>query len=181
MYKEANRLARTDALTGLLNRRGFEERANQYLAELHRHRIPCSIVLFDLDHFKQINDRFGHAAGDRILKAVACTLRPLLRTSDTLGRWGGEEFVIGLQHMNAAQALCFAERIRQAIASVSLVDTTGVTLPTVTASLGISSMNEADSSPDTALERADRALYQAKAGGRNQAISLEVERQITAD
>jgi diguanylate cyclase (GGDEF)-like protein len=180
MYREANRLARTDALTGLPNRRAFEERADQFVAEYHRYHTPCSIVVFDLDHFKQVNDKFGHSAGDRILKGIAPTLRPLLRASDILARWGGEEFVVALPHMPLEQAVVAADRIRQAIASMKLKDASSVPLPAVTASLGIASLEAMDFSPETVIERADRALYQAKAGGRNQTFSLVAQEHAPA-
>lgn len=164
-YKEAQRLARTDALTGLLNRRAFEEEVNRHFSEFHRYGIETAVILMDIDHFKHINDRLGHATGDRVLKAVAKTVRPVLRTSDVIARWGGEEFIVGLQHMQLSAAVEVAERIRESVERMTGDER--APLPAVTASVGVASLGLRDISPDVVIDRADKALYQAKEQGRN--------------
>lgn len=155
------RAARVDPLTEALNRRGFEEAATRILAHAARHPRPVSVVLFDLDHFKRINDNFGHARGDAVLQAVAASVRGEIREGDLYGRIGGEEFALLFDGSAMAEAVATAERIRLAIGQLT-------TLPDkhrVTASFGVAVVPGEDLS--TAFRHADGALYQAKSVGRN--------------
>lgn len=159
---ELARAATTDALTGLLNRRGF-------MAMLERHVDPgprgSAVVMVDLDHFKTVNDRWGHAVGDLVLCAFADVVRRMLRGSDTVGRIGGEEFALLLRDIDTERAMALCERLRAALeaASVAAADGTRVR---ITASFGIAALGGACIGAE-ALKAADKALYQAKESGRN--------------
>ncbi len=161
---ELDRQARFDALTGLLNRHGMEERLLQTLPATHPDAMPLGIVMVDIDHFKRINDRFGHATGDIALRAVATVLRSMLRKSDIAARLGGEEFVLMMPGASATEAMRMATALVKAVAD-TLFDTVGQ----VTISCGVSQMTMDDENVDVALRRADKALYRAKANGRNRA------------
>lgn len=163
---ELLRLATTDGLTGLLNRRHFLESAERELARLRRYGRPATVLMLDVDHFKRINDTHGHAEGDQALKAVAAVCRRELRDSDLIGRLGGEEFGILLAETALPDALEVAERLRAALAGIPVpVNRPGGGCLTV--SVGVSPCVALDASIEQALGRADHALYRAKAGGRN--------------
>ena len=155
------RLAVTDPLTGLANRRGGERSVASEISRARRQRTSLSCIFIDIDHFKRINDSFGHQAGDRLLRDLSELLRRTLRAYDILVRWGGEEFLLILPGVNLEQARRLAERIR---ATVERLDTQG--LGPVTISAGTAAL---DGSYDfeTMLMTADRRLYQAKSAGRN--------------
>jgi diguanylate cyclase (GGDEF)-like protein len=155
--------ARTDGLTGALNRDGFREHAQRHIARLGRARRHAALALIDLDHFKTINDRGGHAAGDRVLRAFAQIAAGQLRSSDLLGRYGGDEFVLLLEEVDADQAERIAARLCQRFAETTRGLVPGVQ-PTLSIGIG---MLEPDMPLDTLLGLADVALYRAKAGGRN--------------
>ncbi|MDW8091507.1 MAG: GGDEF domain-containing protein [Meiothermus sp.] len=155
--EEMHTLARTDPLTGLPNRLALSERLE---AEVQAPR-GLFLVLLDVDHFKQINDRYGHAVGDAVLREVACRLRVGLREGDVLGRWGGEEFLILLREESLQNALAVLERVREGIAFWPF-EAVGF----ISASFGVAEAHSGDT-VRSLLERADRALYQAKRGGRN--------------
>lgn len=158
-------LATTDGLTGLANRRHFMERLNQELGRVQRFAKPAALLMLDLDHFKSINDSYGHAAGDRVLKSFAECMRGLLRQTDLAGRLGGEEFAILLPQTELDAAQVFAERLRQSVAAqVQRLDEIEFR---VTVSIGCAALIAADAACDAALARADQALYRAKAHGRN--------------
>jgi diguanylate cyclase (GGDEF)-like protein len=158
--------ANSDALTGLPNKRATDDTLKRMVAYANRSLSPLSAIMLDLDHFKQINDRYGHGKGDEVLAAVGAVISANLRGSDFAGRFGGEEFLVLLPDTTTASALPVAERIRSAIA--------GITLPgldrDVTASLGIADLLEHAGSPDGLIHEADRALYAAKAQGRNRTV-----------
>lgn len=164
-------LSITDSLTGLYNRREFEDRAQKELVRLSRMRGSLSMVLLDVDHFKVINDRFGHPAGDAVLQQLARVLETSIREYDTLARMGGEEFAILMPDAGAPGAMGLSQRLRQAVANMDLPapvrDNTALTI-----SLGVATLNSMTDStePDLSLlySRADRALYKAKSRGRNQ-------------
>ena len=163
-------LSNTDFLTGLPNRRAFMQAAERELAQAHRHGTGMVLVLLDVDHFKQFNDSHGHAAGDDALVAVGDAVRRAMRAGDLVARFGGEEFVLLLNHCNAQQGQAFAERLRAAIAHAPVGDAARGLQPHVTASLGLT-----DASGNTAdlaelLQRADQAMYQAKEAGRNRVV-----------
>lgn len=158
---ELNYLASTDRLTGAWNRRYLEEMVKTEIERLAQYHQPLSMILADIDHFKAVNDRFGHAVGDQVLITVAQALRTSLRGSDSLARWGGEEFVVLCPHTSLATAQVVAERLRSRIEATSF-DGVGQ----VTISLGIAECLIGESATHW-FERADAALYRAKQNGRN--------------
>ncbi|HTH44662.1 MAG TPA: diguanylate cyclase [Oxalicibacterium sp.] len=163
---ELQEFATTDFLTQLPNRRHFMTQIEAELARIQRHNGKSAAVLMcDLDHFKSINDKWGHAIGDLTLKHFAAILRKQLRKTDFAGRVGGEEFAIMLHGADAAEALVFARRLQQRIAATPLLE--GIQRIPLTVSIGIAVMRPADLSVDSALSCSDRALYRAKEGGRN--------------
>ena len=160
--------ATTDELTGALNRRHFFERGADEIRRARRYRRPMSLVYFDLDHFKQINDAHGHHAGDQVLQAVSAACRSELRNVDIPGRLGGEEFAIILPETPKHQASRVAERLRQAIAAIEVQ--TEDTILRVTASFGLAHLAGQEDNLESILIRADRAVYQAKAEGRGRVV-----------
>jgi diguanylate cyclase (GGDEF)-like protein/PAS domain S-box-containing protein len=162
--QELHRLATSDTLTGLANRRHFLERLEQERARAKRFNTRCGLMMVDLDHFKQINDRFGHATGDRVLKAFARTATAQLRQIDIIGRIGGEEFAILLPGTDLAGAEILAERLRLAVAEITFADLDELQ---VTTSIGVTLITAQDDEVDTPLSRADKAVYAAKHNGRN--------------
>ncbi|WP_271411156.1 sensor domain-containing diguanylate cyclase [Pseudomonas sp. Q1-7] len=157
-------LATTDSLTGLPNRRGFELLAGQALQEARRDRKPLAALLLDLDHFKMLNDTYGHQAGDQVLQGFAQNLRDGLRQSDIICRWGGEEFIVLLKDTGHATAHQLAEKVRGDVAA-QRYPFKGVNLQ-VSTSIGLAEMHP-DDSLDSLIGRADRGLYRAKQSGRN--------------
>ncbi|QZA76427.1 diguanylate cyclase [Deefgea tanakiae] len=156
-------LAKTDGLTRLLNRHAFEAVLTQKRSELTRRQRSVSGILIDIDFFKQVNDQFGHTAGDEVLRQVANLLRKTARSSDTVARWGGEEFVILLDDCSKAMALELAERLRKVVAhfDFSLPDSYQVTI-----SLGVVELLQGETEVEF-FQRADQLLYAAKSSGRN--------------
>ena len=166
LSNELRRQASTDELTGAANRRSLIARLQQEFDRFRRHpEMRCSVLAMDLDHFKRINDSFGHAAGDALLAHVAQLMRQQVRLVDLLGRSGGEEFLLLLPDTDLDAAAVLAERLRERVAS-SRLDHAGISL-TITVSVGVAVMRAGDTSADDVLARADRALYEAKSGGRN--------------
>lgn len=157
-------MASTDKLTGLLNRHAFTILVDKLLAEYRRAPQPICWLLADIDHFKDINDRHGHLAGDAVLESVAEALRKDLRASDIAVRWGGEEFLLILKGCDLAEARRIAEALRERIAGLT-IPTQGLMLG-VTLSFGISEFTGSETA-DQAVDRADAALYRAKHAGRN--------------
>jgi two-component system cell cycle response regulator len=164
-------LSITDELLGVFNRRYLNEKLPDEIQRAHRYKRPLSIVIADLDHFKNVNDRLGHQAGDEVLKSFARLAQSRLRQScDWIARFGGEEFVLVLPEATSAEAAIVAERIRQACSSAPLLTTT--TEIRVTASFGVAELQLEEGRPpevqlDFLLRRADAALYRSKNGGRN--------------
>jgi diguanylate cyclase (GGDEF)-like protein len=161
-------LAYTDCLTGLANRRALLIAAGREIARMQRTGRPACVVLVDIDHFKAVNDGFGHAAGDAVLKLTAETLAAHTRSTDTVARWGGEEFVLLLPETDLAAAQIVAEKCRIAIQAQKSVSAQGQCAVTIT--LGVSLICPGDT-PEAAIARADAALYQGKAGGRNRVVA----------
>lgn len=159
---ELRRIAQTDHLTGTVTRRGFTLELEKALARLGRSAQPSALLLFDIDHFKSVNDTYGHPAGDEVLRSVARHVGSQLRRGDMLGRLGGEEFGILLQDVALEQALETAERIRTGLAAMSVTNDPPLR---VTASFGIATAQPG--SVTQWMELADRALYEAKRAGRN--------------
>src|SRR5690349_21287041 len=166
MYQLDLRLiSNRDALTGVLSRHAFHEHAQQALALAARHRNPVSCIVFDLDHFRAVNDTHGQAVGDRVLVQSARACREALRKSDVLGRVGGEEFAVVLPHTTRAAAVMVAEKARRRIASAT-VESAGRPVA-VSASFGIAELGPEAAELDELLRRADCAMYDAKRAGRN--------------
>jgi diguanylate cyclase (GGDEF)-like protein len=162
---EFQEMTTVDALTGLLNRRRFLEVAAEELARSRRYGRALSIIAVDLDHFRSVNDGFGQAVGDDVLKALARTLQKQTRRQDIVGRVGGEEFAAILPETSIETAIALAERIRSHLRSMTI--TTSSVALTVTASLGVAEVAPADRSLADVLHRADQALYRAKRYGRD--------------
>ncbi|BCS98667.1 diguanylate cyclase response regulator [Desulfoluna limicola] len=161
-------MANTDPLTGIMNRRAFMERLGQETGRAHRHQTQLSFILSDIDHFKQVNDTHGHQTGDLVLQCFSKTLKKSLRPYDFLGRYGGEEFVVGMPETDEAQAQCAAERLRKEVEEMEIILPNDSGLLRITASFGtatcaIKSREEMASF----IKRADDALYRAKREGRN--------------
>ena len=165
LERELTRLATTDPLTTAANRRHFLSQAEQEMERAGRYDRRLGVVMIDIDHFKAVNDGYGHAAGDAVLVAVAAACRTLLRDVDCLGRIGGEEFALLLPETSLVGASEVAERMRQAIAATQV--SVGDHVLHVTASLGAAERSDSDASFDVLLARADAALYRAKASGRD--------------
>ncbi len=161
--------AATDSLTEAMTRRAFEQEADQLISLALRHQHDLSCIVFDIDHFKQVNDRHGHAAGDAVLKGVASVCKATIRAGDLFGRIGGEEFAVVLPHADREGAVAVAEKIRAAIASQPVRSDHGVLH--VTASLGSSARSIISKDIETLLAQADAAMYQAKHDGRNRCVS----------
>ncbi|KQQ18594.1 Diguanylate cyclase [Methylorubrum extorquens] len=158
-------LADTDALTGLLNRRAFLPLANDAMSYFMRYRRSICVLMIDIDHFKRVNDLYGHAAGDEVIRQVGRIIRDAIRTTDKVARFGGEEFVVLLRETDLQGAAIFAERIRQTVAG-TVFEPEGQCLR-ATISIGMAGAEVTDDDIDHTIERADRALYAAKSGGRN--------------
>jgi diguanylate cyclase (GGDEF)-like protein len=158
-------LSLTDALTGVGNRRSLDDRLAAESERAKRYGLPLSLLILDIDHFKRVNDTFGHIAGDAVLRAMGVLLRRFLRQSDSAARLGGEEFVVLMPGTTLADATAVAERMCQEIAAQERVDP-----PSLTASFGVACL-QADESGAALLARADAALYRAKTGGRNQVVA----------
>jgi diguanylate cyclase (GGDEF)-like protein len=164
--EEEWRRARTDGLTGLYNRRHFDEQLARIVSDSLAHGSPASLVVADVDHFKRVNDTYGHEAGDAVLKAVARVFLDCLRAEDVCARYGGEEIAILLPETSVARARDVAERVRKAIAAKPVKH--GERTITVTASFGVAGYPESTALRDALFPAADRALYEAKNRGRNQ-------------
>jgi diguanylate cyclase (GGDEF)-like protein len=163
-------LATQDPLTRLLNRRGLDDALQVSRAQAARRSLPTSAIMVDIDHFKQVNDSFGHEIGDQVLRQVADTITRLCRSSDVIARTGGEEFLLVLPETDLDSARILAERIREAIGERPLlVDSQRIG---ITVSLGVSSV-VGDLNLDELSLEADRAMYLAKRGGRNRVASVE--------
>ncbi|SFU74621.1 diguanylate cyclase (GGDEF) domain-containing protein [Halomonas korlensis] len=158
-------LAATDDLTGVANRRRFFELAEHELKRAQRDKTPLALCMVDIDLFKRLNDRHGHAMGDLVLASVAACCQTVLRETDIIGRYGGEEFVIALPNADLNTATTIAERLRVAVAELSLPMIEEAASLSVT--IGISHVKPGETWLDTAMLRADQALYQGKASGRN--------------
>lgn len=158
-------LASTDALTGLLNRRVLLAEAERRVEEAHRYRSPLSALMVDIDHFKRVNDRLGHLAGDTVLKMVARVANDCMRRTDYLGRYGGEEFLLICPNTDAREAAILAERIRAA--TEALKGTGKKKSHKVTVSIGVAQLGNDKEVVKDLIAAADRAMYRAKRAGRN--------------
>jgi diguanylate cyclase (GGDEF)-like protein len=168
-YAYAREQARTDDLTGLANRRAFMELGRSALDQARRYERPLSMITFDIDLFKKINDTHGHGAGDETLRRIAQALRAAARVSDTTGRLGGEEFGVLLPETSIVEAEVLAERLRRDIAELR-IEHQGVMMK-ITCSFGVVEQNALTPDFDSLLRAADGALYRAKDAGRNRVIA----------
>ncbi len=166
MNSELAEMAQTDPLTGLANRRRLMERLTEEYARVQRHGGTLALLLIDLDHFKNVNDRYGHVVGDLALQATAGAIRAMTRPNDLAARFGGEEFVLLLPDTDAAGARSASCRLACRIRALE-IDTESGAAVTLTASLGLANLDESCTSPTMLLERADGALYRAKEAGRD--------------
>jgi len=178
LVEESQRLASVDVLTGLKNRRAFIAAAEHEIARSQRYGHDLSLVLFDVDHFKSINDKLGHGTGDVVLTALGRNLTKQARTCDLAARWGGEEFVVLLPSTDLSGTLCFAERLRESIETLFIAHSDGRAVP-VTASIGCATFARGDTL-DALVDRADRAMYAAKSGGRNRVVSEPEARRTSS-
>jgi two-component system, NtrC family, C4-dicarboxylate transport sensor histidine kinase DctB len=172
LNEHLDRLARIDSLTGAANRRHFQTCLDAELLRAGRYGRECSLVSVDIDHFKQINDRNGHAAGDEALRHFVQVTNRQLRGQDVLGRMGGEEFAVVLPETGIERAIAAAERIRHAVEATPA--RFGDTVIPMTASFGVACWKSPDESADALLQRTDAALYAAKSGGRNRVVADEI-------
>lgn len=164
LERELRTLASVDALTGLRNRRNLEQRIAAEVSRSRRHRRPLAVAIGDLDHFKRVNDEFGHAVGDDVLRTVGVRIRRNLRTEDLAVRWGGEEFLLLLPDTDRNSAVQVADKIRLAV-SDQPVDFRDHSVP-ITISFGVAQLTDEDEA-DELVRRADEAMYRAKSLGRN--------------
>lgn len=169
LYRAAIQSAFIDSLTGVKNRSAFDANFSRDIEFNRRKRSNLSLLVLDVDFFKKINDHYGHAAGDQVLKEIADAVEQTIRSSDALYRYGGEEFVVVLNDTNIAGAKLLAKRIRQNVEQLRIKSLKDLR---ITLSVGVSAMRE-DDTPQSLFERADIALYQAKQNGRNQVYTAE--------
>jgi diguanylate cyclase (GGDEF)-like protein len=161
-----------DSLTGLMNRRSFEQESQRLLARAIRGIEPVAVIMIDVDHFKRVNDVYGHQAGDEVLRRLAQLLQSVVRSGDCLARYGGEEFCLMLGDTDEAGAALLAERIRQLYAELQ-VEWRGQLLQG-TLSAGAADLRSADDDVATLIDAADQALYRAKYAGRNRVVLASV-------
>lgn len=162
--KEVERLSNTDPLTGLNNRLYFNKAFEQELSRYKRHKQPFSIALIDIDHFKEVNDNYGHNIGDLVLKEVSHTFIKKLRKEDICARWGGEEFIMLLTGDTVEASVAQAERVRKSIEALAFNGVGQVTI-----SIGVAEVKWSDSMASLTAS-ADKALYEAKRSGRNKVV-----------
>lgn len=174
---ELRLLATTDGLTGVLSRRGFRDEASRAIALALRHRYDLSVIALDIDHFKSINDTHGHATGDIVLRETVAKCNELLRKSDLVGRLGGEEFAILLPYTRVADAMDVADKLRTAVARQRMHALTGPF--GISASFGVTCLDRSTTDIDSLLQRADEALYEAKADGRNRCVAWKPAPVVT--
>ncbi len=173
--KKLEKLSVTDKLTGLYNRVKLETEMERVMQEFQRYNIPCCVVLVDIDHFKAVNDEYGHLVGDEVLVKVASILRKYTRATDIVGRWGGEEFLIIAPNTTIEQAAVLAENLRYIIERENFAEVGKKTI-----SIGVSCFKEGLSIGDV-IEQADKALYEAKKTGRNKVVlATEIKELHTA-
>ena len=164
-HEEIYRLTTIDGLTQIYNKRYFLETLEREIARSSRYRRDMSLVLFDIDHFKRINDTFGHLAGDQVLKTLASTVKTKIRREDLFARYGGEEFAIVLPEIDGYNAHQFAEKVRR-IVEAHGVRLRGHPIP-VTISMGVATLDAETADSAALIKRADDRLYEAKKAGRN--------------
>ncbi|MET0907661.1 MAG: sensor domain-containing diguanylate cyclase [Tardiphaga sp.] len=176
---ELRTLVLQDHLTGALSRRALRQDAARTIALAVRHGHSFSCIVFDIDHFKAVNDEHGHDVGDRVLVACVQACKGALRQADVIGRIGGEEFAILLPHTNRSDAMLVAEKVRAAIAALTVPGANGPVA--VSASLGVATLERSARDIDELLKRADAAMYEAKKSGRNRCVASQSPPEIAPD
>lgn len=171
LFEQMERMATTDGLTGLFNHRTFQAKADEALAQAKRYQRRCSVILTDIDHFKSVNDTYGHPVGDLVLKGVARILRDKARDTDIVARYGGEEFAIIMPETDAKGAQVIAERIREAVMAEVFQCEMGPLK--VTLSLGIATCPDHGTEKQGLIDLSDQCLYHAKRHGRNQTVTVD--------
>ena len=171
LYLDAQKKAVTDGLTGLITHAHFKEQLASRFFESRRFDQPLSLMFIDVDHFKRINDTYGHQTGDEVLRQVCRAIQERVRACDVAARYGGEEIAVLLPQTDLSGALILAERMREAISDLSVTDLRGEAIVRVTASVGVSELEPDDQAPADLIERADQAVYRAKHRGRNQVVA----------
>jgi diguanylate cyclase (GGDEF)-like protein len=164
------KMATTDGLTGLTNHRTFQSRADEQVALARRYNRKLSLVLTDVDHFKSVNDTYGHPVGDQVLKGVAKILQETARDTDVVARYGGEEFALVMPETDAAGAKVIAERIRERVMATTFQTELGPLK--ITLSLGIATFPDSGTEKHVLIEKADQCLYFAKHHGRNKSVTV---------
>ncbi len=176
-YIEVLEYATLDALTGYNNRHQFEKRLKETTAAAKRQNQPLCCIMSDIDFFKKVNDTYGHAVGDYVLKTVAKTIKKELREEDIASRYGGEEFIFLLPHTKLEEAMTVAERLRKQVENKKInieeYNIQGIKEISVTISIGVSEYNKNEKDPQTLYKKADKALYKAKESGRNKVVMFE--------
>ncbi|WP_246128660.1 GGDEF domain-containing protein [Pleionea sediminis] len=172
LNKELENLSRTDRLTGLYNRGYWEELFEKEYEKCCRYKTESTAIIFDIDHFKKVNDTYGHQAGDEVIRKTALLLKELVRKTDMAGRYGGEEFVVFLPNTKAESAEIFAERLRKKIESFTVTHEDKKINFTI--SLGVCQFKDTLQSHEKWIEKADQALYHSKENGRNQTTIAEI-------
>jgi diguanylate cyclase (GGDEF)-like protein len=164
MDEKLKRLATTDILTGAYNRIGFDEIISREMESARRYNKSLSVILFDIDHFKRVNDQFGHHTGDAVLKQIATIVRKTIRKVDYFIRWGGEEFLILSEETDREQACIVAERLRMNVGRFAFA-----TVGHITISCGVAEFHAGDTE-HSFIKKADAAMYKAKKQGRNRVV-----------
>jgi diguanylate cyclase (GGDEF)-like protein len=160
------RQAVTDQLTNLYNRRAFADMAEKEVGRARRYLRPLAIIMFDIDHFKNVNDTHGHLMGDKVLRILTEKVTKTTRSTDFVCRYGGEEFIVLMPEAGREEALAMAERLREMVSGITIVAPEGTLSMTI--SLGIAALkSDGDESLEGLINRADKAMYEAKAAGRN--------------
>ncbi|QTD49590.1 two-component regulator propeller domain-containing protein [Sulfidibacter corallicola] len=172
LFSQVKRLATTDELTGIFNRRYFFELAEREFERASRYRKNLSLIMFDIDHFKRVNDTYGHQTGDSVIQFIAETILGQLRKSDLMARFGGEEFIVLLPETDPENARLVANRLHQSLRK-RFTTRPPSNIPRVTASFGVVTIHDNVRDLEALIEEADRALYQAKAAGRDQVVVYE--------
>ncbi len=162
---------RIDGLTGLLNRRALENDLQKELSKVKRYHYPLSLIMCDIDHFKRINDTYGHGIGDKVLRNLALIWKKSVRETDSVYRYGGEEFMIIAPHTSKEDSFKLAERLRKKVSTYKFVVEPPDKFITITVSLGVTQMQPEESVQEL-IDRVDKALYKAKKGGRNRTVVL---------
>ena len=170
LFEQMERMATTDGLTGLLNHRTFQSRLDEAIAAARRYGRKCSFILTDIDHFKSVNDTYGHPTGDLVLKGVSRILREQARDTDIVARYGGEEFAIIMPETDTRGAVVIAERIREAVKAEVFQTEQGPLK--ITMSLGIATFPEHATEKQPLIDLSDQCLYFAKRHGRNQSVTV---------